>query len=70
MRNSLYLASITIALACTSITAQQQPLAAKSTPASAPSATTHAIPPADNPVADPKAVVTVGNARFTVLTPQ
>jgi len=29
-----------------------------------------AIPAADNPVADPKAVVTVGNARFTVLTPQ
>jgi alpha-glucosidase (family GH31 glycosyl hydrolase) len=28
------------------------------------------IPPADDPVADPKAVVTVGNARFTVLTPQ
>ncbi|MFZ2024639.1 MAG: hypothetical protein WAV06_23050, partial [Terracidiphilus sp.] len=28
------------------------------------------IQPADNPVADPKAVVTVGNARFTVLTPQ
>ncbi len=26
--------------------------------------------PADNPVADPKAVVTMGNARFTVLTPQ
>ena len=25
---------------------------------------------ADNPVADPKAVVMVGNARFTVLTPQ
>ena len=25
---------------------------------------------ADNPVADPKAVVTVGNARFTVLTPE
>ncbi len=24
----------------------------------------------DNPVADPKAVVTVGNARFTVLTPE
>jgi alpha-glucosidase (family GH31 glycosyl hydrolase) len=24
----------------------------------------------DNPVADPKAIVTVGNARFTVLTPQ
>jgi len=28
------------------------------------------IPPADDPVADPKAIVTVGNARFTVLTPQ
>jgi alpha-glucosidase len=28
------------------------------------------IPAADDPVADPKAVVTVGNARFTVLTPQ
>ena len=26
--------------------------------------------PPDNPVADPKAVVTIGNARFTVLTPQ
>ena len=26
--------------------------------------------PADNPVADPKAIVTIGNARFTVLTPQ
>jgi alpha-glucosidase (family GH31 glycosyl hydrolase) len=29
-----------------------------------------AAPPADNPVADPKAVVTLGHARFTVLTPQ
>src|SRR5580658_1699413 len=28
------------------------------------------IEPADNPVADPKAVVTLGNARFTVLTPE
>jgi alpha-glucosidase len=27
------------------------------------------VPAADNPVADPKAVVTIGNARFTVLTP-
>jgi len=24
----------------------------------------------DNPVADSKAIVTVGNARFTILTPQ
>ncbi len=29
-----------------------------------------AMPAPDNPVADPKAVVTIGNARFTVLTPQ
>ena len=28
------------------------------------------VPPPDNPVADPKAVVTFGHARFTVLTPQ
>jgi alpha-glucosidase len=28
------------------------------------------VEPVDNPVADAKAVVTVGNARFTVLTPQ
>ncbi len=29
-----------------------------------------AVSAVDNPLADPKAVVTVGNARFTVLTPQ
>ena len=28
------------------------------------------VPAANDPVADPKAVVTVGHARFTVLTPQ
>jgi alpha-glucosidase len=28
------------------------------------------VVPPDNPVADPKAIVSVGNARFTVLTPQ
>jgi alpha-glucosidase len=28
------------------------------------------VEPPDNPVADPRAVVTVGNARFTVLTPE
>jgi hypothetical protein len=28
------------------------------------------VAPPDNPVADPKAVVVAGNARFTVLTPQ
>jgi alpha-glucosidase len=31
---------------------------------------THTTPPADDPVADAKAIVTLGHARFTVLTPQ
>ncbi len=35
----------------------------------APAPVVHALP-ADNPVADPKAIVTIGHARFTVLTPQ
>jgi alpha-glucosidase len=41
------------------------------TPATA-TASTAAVPAQalDNPVADPKAVVTLGHARFTVLTPQ
>jgi alpha-glucosidase (family GH31 glycosyl hydrolase) len=34
-----------------------------------PAAVAHTLP-VDNPVADPKAIVTVGHARFTVLTPQ
>jgi alpha-glucosidase len=47
-------------------TAQKQAPAHQTTmqPAARPSG------PVDNPVADPKAIVTVGNARFTVLTPQ
>ena len=46
---------------------KQQPAPAHQTtmqPAARPSG------PVDNPVADPKAIVTIGNARFTVLTPQ
>jgi alpha-glucosidase len=35
-----------------------------------PATAAQAISESNNPVADPKAVVTVGNARFTVLTPQ
>jgi alpha-glucosidase len=35
-----------------------------------PATAAQAINESNNPVADPKAVVTVGNARFTVLTPQ
>src|SRR5580698_9886981 len=47
--------------------ASAQPAAGNSNASSAQAA--HAAP-ADDPVADPKAVVTVGHARFTVLTPQ
>ncbi|MGA7342438.1 MAG: TIM-barrel domain-containing protein [Terracidiphilus sp.] len=37
---------------------------------SASSPTAASVPPADDPVADPEAVVIAGHARFTVLTPQ
>jgi alpha-glucosidase len=50
------------------LAAQAHPAAAAAQPAA-----THTAALPDglyNPVADPKAVVTVGNARFTVLTPQ
>jgi alpha-glucosidase len=39
-------------------------------PSGAAGAGARTVPAEDNPVADPKAVVTVGHARFTVLTPQ
>ncbi len=39
-------------------------------PATAPAATAATSGPVDNPVADPKAIVHFGHARFTVLTPQ
>ena len=44
--------------------------AAPSTPTSVPAARAASSQPVDNPVADPKAVVHFGHARFTVLTPQ
>ena len=51
----------------------QSPAGAQSTPATVPSVTPvrhpHTGAEAD-PIANPKAVVTLGNARFTVLTPQ
>ena len=43
---------------------------AQPTKSAATAATAQTAPPADNPVADPKAIVTLGHARFTVLTPQ
>src|ERR1035438_2771597 len=40
------------------------------TASSRPAIHTQAAGEANNPVADPKAVVSIGNARFTVLTPE
>ncbi len=48
----------------------QQSIHRESSAASAAAQAGHAAPPADNPVADPRAVVTLGHARFTVLTDQ
>jgi alpha-glucosidase (family GH31 glycosyl hydrolase) len=47
-----------------------EPSAAAAQPAASASTAVRSVEPADNPVADPKAVVTIGQARFTVLTPQ
>ena len=61
------IAAITIAAGSTiSVTAQAPEQQAASHPPTQPSLSE----PAANPVADPKAVVIVGKARFTVLTPQ
>jgi len=69
-RLSLFsLASIVLtSVFCVLLNAQQAP-AANAAPVADASAA-QSIPPADNPIADPKAVVTAGHARFTVLTPQ
>jgi alpha-glucosidase (family GH31 glycosyl hydrolase) len=50
-------------------TAWAQEESQRETPEATPAPVVH-MPPADDPVADPKAIVTVGHARFTVLTPQ
>ncbi len=69
MRSTLYIASIAMALAsCVAANAQQAPQS-KAAPAAV-ARSVQTLSPADNPVADAKAVVTVGNARFTILTPQ
>ena len=62
-----------LATAGLELAAQTQPLPAQA-PAPAHQATmqpaARPVAQVDNPVADPKAIVTIGNARFTVLTPQ
>jgi alpha-glucosidase len=85
MRNSLfYFAAIAITvLGMSSISAQAQKQLAATHPLEVPQAAAAPAPappkpmaqPAQteavtNPVADPKAIVTLGNARFTVLTPE
>ena len=70
MRFSLYFAPVALALASSVAASAQQAAAPKSAPAAVATSSAQSVPPADNPVADPKAVVTLGNARFTVLTPQ
>jgi len=63
-----HFAAIAIAVASTiSLTGRAQEQQAASHP---PPDQTSLTEPAANPVADPKAVVIVGKARFTVLTPQ
>jgi alpha-glucosidase len=64
--------AITLGTAAQTVPHDSQPPAKPN--ASAPTSTppAHRLPAGDvtDPIADPKAVVTVGNARFTVLTPE
>ena len=66
---TLALAGLAVGLSLASLAQAAHPPAA--TPATA-TASTAAVPAQapDDPVADPKAVVTIGHARFTILTPQ
>ena len=78
MRKTLYhFASIAITIGLSTGLGAQTPAAAKGPAAKAAAgspattaAQSRATEDATNPVADPRAVVTVGNARFTVLTPE
>ena len=54
---------------CFKLMAQSSAASQKAAPATDATLNTH-FEPADNPVADPRAVVVAGHARFTVLTPQ
>ena len=64
------LAILCLAFGCLATLHAQTPQPA-ATPVAPVALSAHAqIPPASNPVADPRAVVIAGHARFTVLTPQ
>lgn len=72
MRNFSWLAVTCLLIGSSlSLTAQSQSKAASRNEATAePQNSSATSEPVNNPVADPKAIVTIGNARFTVLTPQ
>ena len=65
----LAVATLMCGCGCSAVARAQAAPGPKPEPSN-PAASSPTVPAADNPVADPKAVVTVGNARFTVLTPQ
>ena len=72
MRTSLlHFAAIAI-VSVTTIGVSAQAPQQQAKPAQPASLVTHRIPTeaTDNPIADPKAVIVSGNARFTVLTPE
>ena len=71
-RTLVSLSSTLVVLACCVAPCRQARASADPNPAaSSPlSATSSQAEPADNPVADPRAVIHFGHARFTVLTPQ
>jgi alpha-glucosidase len=68
----ILLAGGTVAIECQGSVRAPSPAAAITAPAaaSAEPAASNAAEIATDPAADPKAIVTLGNARFTVLTPQ
>jgi alpha-glucosidase len=66
-----WIAGVVVAAGGLGLAAQTTPMQAQAPAqqaATQPAAGQVALP--DNPVADPKAIVTIGDARFTVLTPQ
>jgi alpha-glucosidase (family GH31 glycosyl hydrolase) len=66
----LAVATLICGCLCSAIARAQVAPAPKLEPSSAPAGHSDVATLPDNPVADPKAMITLGNARFTVLTPQ
>jgi alpha-glucosidase (family GH31 glycosyl hydrolase) len=66
----LAVATLMCGYGCSAVARAQTAPGPKLEPGSAPTGHPSVAVLPDNPVADPKAIVTIGNARFTVLTPQ